>query len=145
MYQVNYNGLKRRETYDELVAIVQGDQTMIKYPNRYATFLSNSPYMKLIDGETLLDLQDQSAMEQKGEIKKVLLKEISESTGTPYSFLHAQTATQKADAAVETAQRELQEMAVGEEDVRFFFFSLWVQQLTMKIKNGERRKLELQN
>jgi hypothetical protein len=34
MYQVNYNGLKKRESYDEIVATIENDQTKVKYPNR---------------------------------------------------------------------------------------------------------------
>ena len=120
MYQVNYNGLKKRESYDELVAIVEGDRSKIKYPNRYATFLSNSPYMKVIDEETLIDLQGQSLMEQKGQLKNVILKEISTSTGTPYTFLHAQAGADKSEAAVQTAQQQLRDIAVGDDDVEDF-------------------------
>ena len=36
MYQVNYNGLKKRESYDEIVAIIENDQTKVKCPNRVA-------------------------------------------------------------------------------------------------------------
>ena len=120
MYQVNYNGLKKRESYDELVAIVEGDRSKIKYPNRYATFLSNSPYMKVIDEETLIDLQGQSLMEQKGQLKNVILKEISTSTGTPYTFLHAHAGADKSEAAVQTAQQQLHDIAVGDDDVEDF-------------------------
>ena len=43
MYQVNYSGLKKRESYDEIVAIIEGDQTKVKYPNRVALQIMNSP------------------------------------------------------------------------------------------------------
>ena len=37
MYQVNYNGLKKRESYDEIVATIENDKTKVKYPNRIAS------------------------------------------------------------------------------------------------------------
>ena len=80
MYQINYKGLKKRDWNDEIVAIIDGGGGIIKYPDRYATQLSNSPYMKQIDAETLLDLQDQSLKAQKEELKKVLLQEMADKT-----------------------------------------------------------------
>ena len=50
MYQVNYNGLKKRDTYDEIVNYIETDKTKIKYPNRTATFTAQSPYLKMLGG-----------------------------------------------------------------------------------------------
>ena len=58
MYQVNYQGLRKRDTYDQIVSIIESGGGIIKYPNRFATQMANSPYMKQIGGESLLDLQD---------------------------------------------------------------------------------------
>ena len=120
MYQINYNGLKKRDTYDEIVSIIAGGGGVIKYPNRYATQLSNSPYMKQIDGETMLDLQEQSTRVQKEQLKQILLKEISVKTGTPYSVLHARTKLDRSEMAVRTAQTQLHDIAVGDDDVQDF-------------------------
>ena len=59
MYQVSYTGLQKRGTYDEIVALLETDQTKIKYPNRVASQIMNSPFMKQVDVETLMDLQNQ--------------------------------------------------------------------------------------
>ena len=59
MYQVSYTGLQKRGTYDEIVALLETDRTKIKYPNRVASQIMNSPFMKQVDGETLMDLQNQ--------------------------------------------------------------------------------------
>ena len=57
MYQSNYTGLKKRESYDEIVALLDGgDTTKIKYPSRVASQILSSPYMKRIDEESLLDM-----------------------------------------------------------------------------------------
>jgi hypothetical protein len=34
MYQVNYNGLRKRESYEEIVAILEHDTTKLQYPDR---------------------------------------------------------------------------------------------------------------
>ena len=71
MYQSNYIGLKKRESYDEIVALLEGgDKTKIKYPNRIASQILNSPYMKRIDEESLLDMQNQHDSTKKEQLKK---------------------------------------------------------------------------
>jgi hypothetical protein len=32
MYAINYNGLKKRESYDDLVRYIERDPTKIRYP-----------------------------------------------------------------------------------------------------------------
>ena len=59
MNRVNYTGLRKRDTYDEVVALVEAGGGVIKYPNRVASQILNSPYMKQIDNEALMDLQNQ--------------------------------------------------------------------------------------
>ena len=56
MYQVNYSGLKKRESYDEIVAIIEGDQTKVRYPNRVAMQIMNSPYMRQLEYEAVMDV-----------------------------------------------------------------------------------------
>ena len=116
MYQINYKGLKKRDSYDEIVAIIESGGGKIKYPDRYATQLSNSPYMKQIDAETLLDLQDQALKAQKGQLKNLIIKEMADKTGTPHQLLHALSKRDKSELAVKEAQKHLQDIAVGDDD-----------------------------
>ena len=52
MFGLNYEGMKRRETYDEVVDYIQNKQEKIKYPNRLAKQIRNSPQLSnLLDGE----------------------------------------------------------------------------------------------
>ena len=60
---INYTGLKQRGSYDEVVNFIQKDKTKIKYPNRDATRLLNTPQYS-----SLLELDDLD--EQEEEIKK---------------------------------------------------------------------------
>ena len=81
MYQVNYKGLQRRESYDEIVALLETDQTKIKYPNRVALQILNSPYMRRLDAETLLDMQNQQDRISKGKLKELVLQEVGKTDG----------------------------------------------------------------
>ena len=42
VFCVNYNGLKKRESYDDLVRYIETDPNKIKYPDRRATQLEQS-------------------------------------------------------------------------------------------------------
>ncbi len=90
MYQVNYKGLRRRESYDEVVSIIENDQTKIKYPNRVAVQILNSPYMKQLDTEALMDMQNQQDRMSKNKMKQLVMQELANQTGTPYVQMRAQ-------------------------------------------------------
>ena len=100
MYQVNYNGLKKRESYDEIVATIENDQTKVKYPNRVASQIMNSPFMKQVDGETLMDLQNQQDRMSKQKMKELVLQEIAKQTATPYVELRAGGSPERMDAVM---------------------------------------------
>ena len=52
MFALNYEGLKKRETYDEIIDYLMNKQEKIKMPNRLAKQLRNSPQLSnLLDGE----------------------------------------------------------------------------------------------
>jgi len=60
---LNFEGLRKRQSYNEIVHYIQAEQPKLKYPNRRASFLVNSPqYSSLLE----LDGMD----EQEEEIKK---------------------------------------------------------------------------
>jgi hypothetical protein len=101
MYQVNYKGLQRRESYDEIVALLETDQTKIKYPNRVALQILNSPYMRQLDAETLMDMQNQQDRVSKGKLKELVLQEVGKQTGTPYVQVRAQSDPARHEAVVQ--------------------------------------------
>ena len=62
MYALNYEGLKKRETYNEIVDYLFNKQEEIKMPNRLAEQLRNSPQLSNLldgDGEGVLDMEIQ--------------------------------------------------------------------------------------
>ena len=51
-YAVNYIGLRKRDTYNELIDYLLDKQPSIIYPDRTATFIRNSPILSnLLDGD----------------------------------------------------------------------------------------------
>lgn len=62
MFALNYEGLKKRESYDEIVDYLMRGQEKIKFPNRLAKQLRESPQLSnLLDGEGLgvFDIDEQ--------------------------------------------------------------------------------------
>ena len=48
---MSFTGLHKRPTYDEIINYIGEHQEKIKYPNRDATLIRNSPYLSQFDGE----------------------------------------------------------------------------------------------
>ena len=59
-YANNYQGLRRRPEYDEIVNYLNNDLPSIKYPDRLATFLRRTNQLSNLldnDGYSLYDLE----------------------------------------------------------------------------------------
>ena len=122
MFQINYKGLKKRDSYDEIVSIIEAGGCKIKYPDRYATQLANSPYMKQIDAETLLDLQDQTLREQI-YYESTSQRDVRQDGDTALILtcnLHAMTKPDKSEASIKEAQKQLQDVAANDDDTQLF-------------------------
>ena len=104
MNRVNYTGLKKRDTHDEIVALVEAGGGVIKYPNRVASQILNSPYMKQIDNETLIDLQDQQGRLNKQGLKDMLTKSIAQATGKTHMEVRSLVDQENRDLVVGQAQ-----------------------------------------
>ena len=73
MFDINFNGLRKKKTYDELIDYVMNKQEKIQYPDRTAKFLRNSPQLSnLLDsnGEGLLEMDEQ----QKTHVRTIYLE-----------------------------------------------------------------------
>jgi hypothetical protein len=61
---INYEGLVKRETYDEIVDYLENGQEKIKYPNRKAKQLRESPYLTNlldVDGDGTMEMEKQQS------------------------------------------------------------------------------------
>ena len=67
---LNFAGLRKRDSYDEIVNYIETDQTKMNYPNRSATFFLNTPqYSSLLENDGLDEHEEQI---KKSKIKSTL-------------------------------------------------------------------------
>ncbi len=59
IHRVSYNGLRKRETYDEIIDHILNKQEVIRYPDRFAKRVRESPYLTQLDGEGMGEMDDQ--------------------------------------------------------------------------------------
>ena len=72
--------LRKRPTYNEIVDYLENDQPKIKYPDRTATFLRNSPYLSQFDGDfSFINLEEQENNITKEKMKEELIKSLAAS------------------------------------------------------------------
>ena len=72
MFGVSYNGLHKRESYGELVNLLETDKTKIKYPDSSATRILSSPQtLSIINGATLELEEQQKNIDQQPLIDSV--------------------------------------------------------------------------
>ena len=96
IYAVNYDGLRKRDTYNELIDYLQFKQEKIIYPDRFAKRLRESPQISnLLDGEGLGkgDLEEQ----EKNRIKEVLKEVAIIQTGGTAQFSRADPANNRSN------------------------------------------------
>ena len=74
---MNYNRRKKREPHDEIVATIEGGQANIRYANRVALQIMNSPYMKRLDFETVMNVQNEQDRLAMQNMKDVVLQELA--------------------------------------------------------------------
>ena len=75
MYAINYDGLRKRDTYNELIDYLQFGQEKITYPDRFAKRIRESPQISnLLDGE---GLGKKELEERENSFMKELMKEFA--------------------------------------------------------------------
>ncbi len=80
MFGVNYDGLREKKTYDELIDYVMNKPVTIQYPDRTADFLRNSPQLSnLLDGEGegLLEMEEQQKRQMEEQQKEHIIREMA--------------------------------------------------------------------
>ena len=82
MHQVNYNGLRKRESYDEIVNIIEDPKDKIKYPDRRATFTLQSPQVSSILHGSTLEIDQQQENFNKQKLIEQVIHNMSTSTNT---------------------------------------------------------------
>ena len=89
MHRVNYNGLKRRDTYDEIANYINIDPNKISYPDRTATFIEQSHQMKMLGGQAYADMEEQQEKNIKEDMMDGLLRKAAGKDGKTRSVYKA--------------------------------------------------------
>ena len=76
-HRVDIAGLRKRETYEDLIDYLQTDQEIIRYPDRYAKRLRESPYLTQLDGEGTRTMEQQQLEAMKEQRRDDFLREVS--------------------------------------------------------------------
>jgi len=78
------SGLRQRPTFEGIVEYIAYGQETIKYPDRLAKFMRNHPYLTQLDGEGMMEMQEQQENAWKEQVKEQRVKELSKaSTSAP--------------------------------------------------------------
>ena len=72
------SGLRKRPTFEGIVDYIANGQETIKYPDRLAKFMRNHPYLTQLDGEGIMEMQDQQEEAWKAEEKEGAQDEVTE-------------------------------------------------------------------
>ena len=91
---LNYDGMRRRETYDEIIDYIQNRQEKIQHPDRLATRLRNTPELSnLLDGagDSLADLEQQQREQYTNIEKDLRIREMATQTNQTAQILRVDT------------------------------------------------------
>ena len=74
------SGLRQRPTFEGIVDYIANGQETIKYPDRLAKFMRNHPYLTQLDGEGMMEMQEQQENAWKEQVKEQRVKELSKAS-----------------------------------------------------------------
>ena len=86
-YQVHYQGLERRKTYDEILGYLErgggpGVESSLAFPNRTASFIRNSPQYQNLLTMDFIDLQKQQENMLKQQKRDIIVKDPASGSDT---------------------------------------------------------------
>ena len=76
------SGLRRKQTYEEIIDYIENDPDKIQYPNRAAKFLRNTFQLSQLDGMGQALLEQQEINEMAERVKDYQLKELADQNET---------------------------------------------------------------
>ena len=75
------DGLRRRQTYEEVIDYIENDKDKIKYPYRTAKQLKNTFELSQLHGVGMQLMEQQEFREMKDREEENLLRQIASTTG----------------------------------------------------------------
>ena len=124
MFALSYDGLRKRETYDEVVDYIQNRQEQIKYPNRLAKQIRDSPQLSnLLDGDggnhmDLLNQQNRVVVEQAKEAAVKKIAETTDLTANQFNTMLDRQANTAYFNMAQTDNDEIHESTIEERRLR---------------------------
>ena len=76
------SGLRRKQTYEEIIDYIEHDPDKIQYPNRAAKYLRNAFQLSQLDGMGQALLEQQEINEMAERVKYYQLKELADQNET---------------------------------------------------------------
>lgn len=83
------DGLKRRQTYEEVIEYIENDIDKIRYPDRTAKQLRNTFELSQLDGVGMQIMEQQQFREMKEREKEHLLRQIASNTSKSITEVRA--------------------------------------------------------
>jgi hypothetical protein len=74
------NGLRKRPHFEEMIKDLT-QQPYIQYPDRTARFLRESPFMTVLDGEGLREMEAQESLYLKEQQRQMIIREEAMKSG----------------------------------------------------------------
>jgi hypothetical protein len=96
-------GLRKKETYEALINYLLTDQEIIRYPDRYAKQLRESPYLTQLDGEGMGEMQEQQERHFKEEQRENTIRQVASTSNQSVSQIKADIAHRETFSQTETA------------------------------------------
>ena len=96
-------GLRLKETYEDLIHYLQTDQEIIRYPDRYAKQLRESPYLTQLDGEGLGAMQEQQERQFREEQRENTIRQVASTSTQSVSQIRAEMAHRESFSQTDTA------------------------------------------
>ena len=130
-------GLRKRPTYNEVVDYIENDQPKIKYPNRTASFLRNSPYLSQLDGDSWIDLEEQESNITKQRLLEEEIKKLAAQTKQTAQVLR--TKSKKTQTRIPMHEQSTQ---TGEDEVpeHVPVFDMAIDDIEMEIEKQKRER-----
>ena len=86
--------LRKRPQYNEMIDEIELKQPKLKYPNRVAQFMRNSPYLSQFDGDqSFLNMEEQESNMAKEQMLQQAMKLLASRNGITHAALQARSSS----------------------------------------------------
>ena len=97
----NYKAyLRKQPNFDEITGYIYFGQDKIKYPDRSATILRNSPYLGVYDDIGTHELEEQEEQVEKEKLKEMKIKQIANDTGATRALVELTSSGTQTNAPI---------------------------------------------